>query len=228
MAKENPENPAAFGQTDASRVAEARQEFGCPGRSWKFEIGVGVTRTVRNRPYERDDDGPLYRPLRIFTMDPAESRLNGSMATVDIPYEPLDPGPVGAIFEIDDFDGRYRYTPIDLDAPRYLIQDGALPSASRSNPEFHQQMTYAVASLIYSVFRTALGRHISWGFREREDGNPRLIIRPHAMEEPNAFYDKDSGELRFGYFRAKNQALGRNIDGAWTFTCLSHDIICQR
>ncbi|MGH9628239.1 MAG: peptidase M4 [Bryobacteraceae bacterium] len=170
-----------------------------------------------SRPYERVKGAPLYRPLRIFTQDPSASKLEGSIALINVPFEPLGPGPAGSIFEVDSFDGYQYNRPVDLNDPQVLINDGL--EASPSNPQFHQQMVYAVCSMIYIAFRSALGRHVSWSFPGR------LRIRPHVPNEKNAWYDKQARELCFGYYRAAPEVSGRNLPGGWVFTCLSHDII---
>jgi hypothetical protein len=36
------------------------------------------------------------------------SRLEGAGATVNAPYEPLEPGPVGRVFEVGDYDSTQR------------------------------------------------------------------------------------------------------------------------
>jgi hypothetical protein len=199
------------------------------GEGSAFTIGPGVTRAIHGQPYERKSDEPFLRPLKIFSLDPAVSRLDGAVAVVNVPYEPLDPGPVGRVFEVDNFDGQHHisYRRVHLDDPHVSIQQGREPSPS--DPQFHQQMVYAVSSLVYAAFRSALGRHIAWGFnRNGADGLAvRLRLRPHANNERNAYYDKERGEICFGYFRADAQAVGRNLPGGFVFTCLSHDVIAH-
>jgi hypothetical protein len=85
-------------------------------------------------------------------------------------------------------------------------------------------MVYAVCSLVYAAFRTALGRHIAWGFDPQPDQRKQLLIRPRAFEGANAFYNKESGELCFGYYTPK-EVTGRNLPGGRVYTCLSHDIV---
>src|SRR5262249_19811817 len=155
---------------------------------------------VRGRPYERTSSDPRVRPLRIFALDPAESRLDGAIAVVDIAYEPLRPGPIGALFEVVDPVGPGDENPgaVDLDAASRLLNSGRVPSPS--DMQFHQQMVYAVCSEVYATFRAALGRDLAWGF-DRDgssgDGRVRLRILPHAPEGTNACYDRARGELRF-------------------------------
>ena len=102
--------------------------------------------------------------LRVYALDPNVSRLDGAVATVAVPYEPLAPGPSGALFEVVDFDatrGRH-YAHVNLEEPFLLMEDGR--NASAADPLFHQQMVYAVASRVYFSFKLALGRDLSWGF----------------------------------------------------------------
>jgi hypothetical protein len=119
---------------------------------------------VHVRPYRRQKGDPLYRHLRIFTLDPSTPRLDGAIALINVPYEPLQPGPVGALLEVDSRDGATdtRYRQVDLDDPFVLMRDGRDPSPS--DPMFHQQMCYAVCSTVHAAFKTALGRDLGWGF----------------------------------------------------------------
>ena len=129
-----------------------------------FTIDERVARAAQRQAYERQAGDPLYRPLRIFSLDPSASRLEGAEATVNVPYEPLAPGPIGRLFEVDDFDSTQRthWGRADLDQHAALLNDGRSPSTS--DPLFHQQMVYAVCSTVYATFRRALGRHPTWGF----------------------------------------------------------------
>lgn len=238
---DTPPATAAVAQTReqpgaADAVATGQEGGGREGRD--FEIADGVTRTVRSLPYERQPGDPVYRPLRIFSLDPSVSKLDGAQATVNVPYEPLGPGPVGSVFEVDDFDTTQgtHWGKADLESRTALLNDGYAPSTS--DPFFHQQMTYAVCATIHAAFRKALGRHVGWGFstgisaRDAEDpsyvATPlRLRIRPHAFKEKNAYYDRDAGEIRFGYFDAPENVSGRTLPGGVVFTCLSHDIVAH-
>ena len=200
-----------------------------PDGSSHFDLGTGVRLATRTKPHERQPDEPLYRPLRIFALDPtATSKLEGASALINVPYEPLTAGPRGSVFEVVDRDGarNVEYTPVDLDEKRALIEGGRAPSLS--DPMFHQQMAYAVCSTVYTAFRQALGRHVAWGFGEAEaEGVSRLRIRPHAFEVPNAFYDKTTGTLDFGYYRASEVVAGSTLPGSIVYTCLSHDIVAH-
>ena len=194
------------------------------GLGTRFVLGEQVAR-VPPPPVRRLSKDPLYRPLRIFAIDPATSRLEGSVALVNVPYEPLEPGPVGRLFKVDNYDGaqQVHYRRVDLDDKAVLIQNGHDPTPS--DPRFHQQMVYAVCSNVYSTFRSALGRQIAWGFKRREEPE-RLYLRPHAFSGQNAYYDEKRGELSFGYYRAhEGLATDRTLPGGFVFTCLSHDVI---
>ena len=195
------------------------------GEGQDYLIGAGVFRPPV-KPYERQPGDPLYRPLRIYTVDPSVSRLEGSVATVNVAYEPLEPGPAGKLFSVDTTDGQLgvRYRQADLEDRKVLMSDGYDPSPS--DPRFHHQMVYAVCSNVYSVFKTALGRNLGWGFG---DGKmpARLVLRPHHGQEQNAYYENGitTGELRFGYFPASEKPTNRTMPGGYVFTCLSHDIV---
>lgn len=195
-----------------------------------FTIDEGVSRPILTIPYERRPDDPLYRQLHIFSLDPSASRLEGSQATVKVPFEPLEPGPAGSLVEVDDYDSteQTHWGRVDLDHPKLLINNGRDPSTA--DPLFHQQMVYAVCSTVHATFRRALGRHVAWGFEPRDPkgkGGARLRIRPHAAREQNAYYDRTTGELQFGYFQAPDKMEGRTLPGGTVFTCLSHDIVAH-
>jgi hypothetical protein len=200
-----------------------------PGEGQRYTIGAGVTRAYQGRPYERGPTDPIHRPLRIFTLDPTVSQLEGSIAVVNVPYEPLGPEFKSCLFEIDTRDGGngVEYGTLDLDDRTVLLTQGRAPSPS--DPLFHQQMVYAVCSLVYASFRTALGRYLAWGC---DGGGPddvpvRLRLRPYADGAANAYYHKEEGALAFGYFRAQSEVIGRNLPRGFVFTSLSHDVVAH-
>jgi hypothetical protein len=225
-----PSTPAAAAAAAQTREGAGSPSGGgdgaAPGRG-ACSIGAGVTRSARVRPYERQPGDPLYRPLRVYALDPAASATEGAVATVNVPYEPLRPGPEGAVFRVDPVDAGSGegWRAADLDDPAVLMTSGRAPSPA--DPRFHQQMVYAVASLTYAAFRGALGRQVGWGFARDGDAGEgdRLVLRPHGGELRNAWYDRRRGEIRFGYYRAEQEVAGRNVPGGFIFTCLSHDIV---
>lgn len=179
---------------------------------------------------------PTQRPLKVYAFDPSAGHFLGNDMRIAVRYEPLEPGPIGERFAVIDYDGGNRtyYTPVDLDAPNILIQGGIDPT--ESDPRFHQQMVYAVASETLQRFESALGRRVKWSHADRvaegRDGAPagginRLAIFPHAMPQANAFYSPEARGILFGYFRASRTQPGRNLPGQTIFTCLSHDIIAH-
>jgi hypothetical protein len=204
--------------TPSSQPAEApaAPEQAPPSPIVPFEIGVGVGRAVEGRPYERQDDQPLYRPLKIFALDPSVSRLEGATALVNVPYEKLKDGPEGRLFKVVSDGG----PALNLNDPNILISNGLEPSTS--DKRFHEQMVYAVCSIVYTAFRVALGRHITWGFNP-DVKRSQLVIRPRAFNGNNSHYDKSTGELCFGSFRS--QAEG-DFPGT-VYACLSHDTVAH-
>jgi len=193
---------------------------------------------------------PTKRTLRVFAFDPQASievdtaPINDTI--VALPWEAswedsLAPGPVNEYIEVVDYDpySGCFYPPVDLDAPLLLAQDGLAPSDS--NPQFHQQMVFAVAMKTIRSFERALGRLVFW-MRESDsppsDDKPgdekpgrfreyvrRLRIYPHAMRADNAYYSPQKTALLFGYFRG--QVARDGTGGGWVFTCLSQDIIAH-
>jgi hypothetical protein len=190
---------------------------------------------------------PPYRRLRIFSLDPSLAlRLQTAPIqelTIRVPwdcYSPmgrLEPGPVGEYLEVIDIDPASDtfYAPVDLNEPALLAQDGLGPS--EGNPQFHQQMVYAVAMATIRQFEHALGRVALWAPRQLSpEESPtgkseskfvrRLRIYPHALRDQNAYYSPDKKALLFGYFPVESKDA-YNTPGTTVFTCLSHDIIAH-
>lgn len=197
-----------------------------PGGVARFAIGPDVTRTVA-RVVAQGREVPLYRPLRIFTVDPTLSRRAGGVTTVNVGYEPLQPGPESRLFRLDPHDpatGRDSL-PADLNSTYALLSGGYDPAPS--DQRFHKQMLYAVCSNVYAAFRVALGRDLTWGFTRTVDAG-RLWLRPHAFTGINACYDKQAGALCFGYAQAPDlHGAISTLPGEYVFTCLSHDIVAH-
>jgi hypothetical protein len=182
---------------------------------------------------------PLFRRLRIYAFDPAASTdlqtavVNEAVSRLQ--WEELAPGPLGEYLEVVDFDPASDcfYAPVDLNAPELLAQDGHAPS--EGNPQFHQQMVYAVGMMTIRNFERALGRRVLWAPRHSRGAQswggkgyiPRLRIYPHALREANAYYSPEKRALLFGYFRASRTRAGRNLPGGTVFACLSHDVVAH-
>ncbi len=167
---------------------------------------------------------PTSRRLAVYAFDPSRGRMLGNVMHVEVPYEPLGPGPVGARVAVIDYDfsNRCFYAPVELDSKPLLVSGGLDPS--ESDPRFHQQMAYAVVSETLREFEAALGRAVHFR-RAGADSIEKLYVYPHAMREANAFYSRDARGLLFGYFPASADAPGKNLPGQTVFTCLSHDIV---
>jgi hypothetical protein len=207
---------------------------------------------------------PSQRKLRVFAFDPQASLSVDTApinnALVALPWEQdwedkLEKGPVNEYIEVVDYDpvSGCFYPPVDLNDPHLLAQDGLPPSDG--NPQFHQQMVFAVAMKTIRAFERALGRPVFWMREnaqpiapetadkaagkppekaEAEGGNTarlrreyvrRLRIYPHALRGANAYYSPQKAALMFGYFRGKHSRDGTG--GGWVFTCLSQDIVAH-
>ncbi len=119
---------------------------------------------------------PVYRQLRGYAFDPSLSAtLSTSLVseiTYKIPWEKdLQPGPSGEYIEVIDYDPASGcfYAPVDLNHQHILAENGLTPS--EGNPQFHQQMVYAVVMATIEHFERALGRKIFWADRPDIEAN---------------------------------------------------------
>lgn len=182
---------------------------------------------------------PPHRWLHAFAFDPILSRRietrDINEVTIKLPWEDsLTLGPVDDYLEVVDYDPASQafYAPVDLNDEHLLAQDGLPPS--EGNPQFHQQMAYAVARTTIGHFERALARRALWSPRlYKADGRwkdefvEHLRIYPHALREANAYYSPVKKALLFGYFPASTTDPGKNLPGGTVFTCLSHDIVAH-
>ena len=180
---------------------------------------------------------PSYRRLRVYAVDPSFSvRLETASlneVALKIPWEELEKGPVGEYVAVEDMDAAEKlYKPVDLNDPRLLAQDGWAPS--EGNPQFHQQMVYAVAMKTIKHFESALGRPVLWRPKSKakkpyDDSIfvKRLVIHPHALRQANAFYSPEKVALEFGYFETIAESTADQVPGSRVYACLSHDIIAH-
>jgi hypothetical protein len=181
---------------------------------------------------------PTQRYLRGYAFDPSlATQLETALVSeilYKVPWEPLKPGPIGEYVEVVDVDppSDCFYAPVDLDHPNVLARQGLTPS--EGNPQFHQQMVYAVAMTTIDRFEQSLGRKAFWTDRfvrgVTEPGGEfvqRLRFYPHAMRMANAYYSRNRGGLLFGYFPATDDRTSGQFPGGMVFTCLSHDIIAH-
>lgn len=174
---------------------------------------------------------PPFRRLRGYAFDPSLGlRLETAAinhAIFEIPWEPdLRPGPRGEYVEVVDYDPASGcwYDPVDLNGTHLLAQDGLPPS--EGNPQFHQQMVYAVAMNTIGNFEKALGRQVQWSPRVDSSAAPgrqetfveKLRIYPHGLRAANAYYSPVKKALLFGYFQGPTGTV---------FSCLSQDIVAH-
>jgi hypothetical protein len=159
-----------------------------------------------------------------------------SEVTINVPWEPLQPGPRGEYLDVIDVDpgSKCFYDPVNLDDPSLLAQNGLTPG--EGTPQFHQQMAFAVSRLTINNFEHALGRKTLWrpvrdplkGPKDDSVYVPQLRIYPHALREANAYYSPDKVSLLFGYFNADiDNPTGEQLPGGTVFTCLSQDIVAH-
>lgn len=190
--------------------------------AWPHHVrpGLGVDAVAHLPAIEASR--PSRRLLRVFSRDPSASRFDEPHYTVSVPYETLRQGNKGAIFEIDDYDDSGgRADPVNLDDVQLLMEHGLTPSST--SRQFMQQMTYAVGMETYERFARALGRDPGFGPIAGTAAG-RLRVRPCAFEGANAFYDRHSGAVEFGYVESKF-ADERSQPGGRVYTAHSREII---
>ncbi len=184
---------------------------------------------------------PESRRLWVYAIDPwAETSLataGVSRSVLPVRWEPLQLGPVGEYVEVVDVDPSSNcvYDPVNLEQSEIIARDGLPPS--EGNPQFHQQMVYAVVMKTIGNFERALGRPILWSPRRGTPGGaaakrqweyvPRLRLYPHALREANAYYSPAKKAILFGYFTAPAGDGQEDLPGGMVFTCLSHDVIAH-
>jgi hypothetical protein len=201
-----------------------------PGTGAAAQPAVGPVQLHPSYPH------PTERHLRGYAFDPSLS-LHLKTAVVNeacfhMPWEQLEPGPIGEYLEVIDHDPASGcfYAPVDLDSPDLLAQDGLPPGDG--NPQFHQQMVYAVAMRTIKSFERALGRPAFWapgpGDHEWDDSRyvRRLRLYPHAFRDANAYYSPTKVAVLFGYFPASADST-EHVPGGTVFTCLSQDIVAH-
>lgn len=181
---------------------------------------------------------PILRVLRGYAFDPSLSLDLDTVTVNEICYEirweeDLEAGPSGEYIKVIDRDpsSDSTYRPVDLNDLKILASDGLPPDVS--NPQFHQQMVYAVVMNTINNFEKAIGRKVIWnkGPKNRDE-NPygyvkQLAIYPHALRDVNAYYSPERKALLFGYFNAEPANPDLHMPGSLVFSCLSHDIIAH-
>jgi hypothetical protein len=235
-------------KTDASKDKKKYKTEGT-GESLKYGESQGSVYPQGYACPWIDVEDPAFRVLRVYALDPSAGNYIGNVMSVRVKWEStLKPGPVGAKVAVVDYDATNKcyYSPVNLDDVRIVARDGLDPS--ESDPRFHQQMVYAVATETIEKFEAALGRRIRWRRADRPPGfdadktgpGPKksrtwrktddiwvLHLFPHAMVQANAYYSPEAKGILFGYFTAQETNQGRNLPGQRVFTCLSHDIIAH-
>lgn len=147
---------------------------------------------MRASPSERRPD---FRQLRIYAYDPMVSRAGEHHVTVRIRNERVelrgtekDKDPVsfrGDRVEVVDVDASQAdpvwFKPVDLNDTNIAMQHGLEPS--ESDPQFHQQMVYAVAMRTLEQFDRALGRFVQFSGQRRDHRSDALGSSPMPSME---------------------------------------------
>jgi len=160
---------------------------------------------------------------KIYLKDPLVTKETGLLYDFVVVGSDtsIDEGPTSARFITIDYESamdgvappaRRRLKGVDLSRmkrePFYEFE------ARRGTPQEAQINAWATAVDTLDFFQQpqVLGREIPWAFE-----GSRLRILPHAFYEANAFYNRQTRALHFGYFHGKDRRLVK--------TALSHDVV---
>jgi hypothetical protein len=182
---------------------------------------------------------PSFRKLRGYAFDPSTSLSLDTAVINQLTYkvaweDKLEPGPEGDYIKVIDRDppSDAVYKPVDLNDPNILASDGLAPS--ETNPQFHQQMVYAVIMTTIKNFEKAMGRKVMWKPTPTFDKDDvrkfeleKLLVFPHAFRDQNAYYSPERKALLFGYYNATPSDSSLFLPGGIVYSCLSHDIIAH-
>ncbi len=195
---------------------------------------------------------PPFRKLRGYAFDPVTSLDLNTADINQIGYKiswenDLQPGPEGEYIKVVDRDpsSNVVYRPVDLNELAIVASEGLDPN--EGNPQFHQQMVYAVTMNTIKNFEKAIGRKVQWSpsvedisnvarYEKRKYPKKRLhtrryigklLIYPHAFRGANAYYSSDRKAVLFGYFNATPASADLHMPGSIVYSCLSHDIIAH-
>lgn len=162
--------------------------------------------------------------MTILAQDPSvrESGKEILRTALTIPSERLEPGPRGHRFYVIDYDASTRTltkpVPIHQDAdlgyddPFKTAADGVL----LTDPAFHAQNCFAIATHTLDVFETSLGRRVPWSF-----GGHQVYLVPHAFQEANAYYAREDHAVYFGYFIDERK---HRINTSLSFDVVAHEV----
>jgi hypothetical protein len=182
---------------------------------------------------------PPFRPLRTYAFDPTSPlSLYQALAneiTLKVPWEDLEPGPIGEYVEVVDHDPESEcfYTPVDLNAPAVLVENGLPPD--EGVPQFHQQMVYALVMSTIRHFERGLGRAVLWSphLFQQKDGTfrseyvQRLRAYPHALRGQQTHYSPAKKALLMGYFPLQTTSAAGEPVRTTSFGCLSQGTVAH-
>lgn len=177
-------------------------------------------------PLSPDDRAKTWFSVNVLAKDPSFVDQQGRVRTtqVRVPGGWLEPGPRDHRFHVVDFDitsGNPPAAPVPFtfgDAARWDFDDkfdrSRTPESVVRDREVHVQQVWAVAAATLGRFEQALGRRVSWQFPCAQ-----LFLVPHAFAEANAYYDRSSRGVFFGFVPQRGRT---NI-----YTCLSSDVVAH-
>ena len=172
------------------------------------------TTSQRSSPSTTAENGEAhgYMAPWILAADPSIPEGGPPITTqIRIPRERWRRGPIGSRLQVVDYDTSSRrfYGRVDFD-PALLVEQ---PTGHDLDSAAYQACNlFATAMATIGQFEKALGRRVAFATDTHQ-----IKLAPHAFVGANAFYDRHSESILFGYFRSE--------DGKWVDTSLSYDIV---
>lgn len=152
------------------------------------------------------------KKMGMYLQDPSLSKLTKN-------YEfPLDKdylkgaGSSRVVIQDADEYGNVLYPSLDWETAEDLSFEYFEDKGLIDNPQFHQVNTFAVLNNALDLVEEELGHNVIW------KNGAALVVRPHAFDGANAYYDPMNPSLNFGYFTTPFRRTP-------VWTCLSQDIV---
>jgi hypothetical protein len=180
---------------------------------------VGVTT-------DPDERAKTWFAVNVLAKDPSYVNGDGMVCTtkVQVPGGWLEPGPRDHRFHVVDFDISSGHPPADPipftigNAGRWEFDDkferARLPASVIRDRDVHAQQVWAIAASTLGRFEQAIGRRICWQFPCAQ-----LFLVPHGFAEANAYYDRSSRGVFFGFVPQRGHD---NV-----YSCLSSDVVAH-
>ncbi len=174
-----------------------------------------TSKTTNSSPSTEKDSDRLptaAKKMGMYLQDPSLPKLHANYVFPAHKDYLRGAGSSRVVIQDADEFGTVLYPSLDWAAESDLSFEHFEEKGGIDNPQFHQINTFAVINHALDLVEEEIGHNVVW-----KDG-AALVVRPHAFEGMNAYYDPMNPSLNFGYF---NTPFRRTP----VWTCLSYDIV---